>query len=516
MATDREAAVAMTRIAWAVLLIVCVTLRLHGQPTTGGDSALVVRGDSVAVRLVDVDLRVAIQALSRYVDRPVIFGGLEGAVGRVTLETPKPVPVADIARLLRGLVESQNLELAVDTAAGIYRVRPRQAPPSSPATDASAQQRAGPARGPIELFVVRLRHARAADVAATINALYGRASALGELGERTGGRAPAPGQELMPNAQPQVPPGAPPSHAVPTRSGQQAALAGEVTIVPDPGTNSLLIRATRGDFDLLQAAVSELDVRPLQVLIEVAIVEARRDRSFNLSTGIDVPQSRVGDKGNTTVGGSVPAAGLSDIIATVLNVGGMDLSATLRVAASRGDVKILSTPIVIAANNEQAEILVGSQRPFIQVQRTLPTSDAVRDQIVQYKEVGTRLSVRPTISADGYVMLEISQEVNAATSEQGLLDAPVISTRTLQTRLLVKDRQTVALGGLSDTQRERNSGGIPILSSIPLIGGVFGRSSRRVSETALFLFLTPRVIRDDGEAESLSAPLRKKAERIEP
>ncbi len=187
--------------------------------------------------------------------------------------------------------------------------------------------------------------------------------------------------------------------------------------------------------------------------------------------------------------------GLGDFVLRIMNLGGVDLDATLTAAAARGEVAILSRPVVLATNNETAEILVGSQRPFIQVQRTLPTDDAVRDQIVQYKDVGTRLIVKPTISADGYVTLEVTQEVNSATAETQF-DAPIISTRTVSTRLLIKDGQTIVLGGLTDRQRDRNQGGVPVLSSIPLLGGLFGRSSRRATETELFLFLTPRVIRE--------------------
>jgi general secretion pathway protein D len=129
---------------------------------------------------------------------------------------------------------------------------------------------------------------------------------------------------------------------------------------------------------------------------------------------------------------------------------------------------------------------------------------------VQYRDVGTRLRVVPTISADGYVMLQVTQEVNAATAEQAF-GAPVISTRSVETRLLIKDGQTIVIGGLTDRQKEHRQGGIPVLSDIPWIGGLFGRLSRRVTETELLLFITPRVIRGDDDAERLTAPLRKKA-----
>lgn len=174
-----------------------------------------------------------------------------------------------------------------------------------------------------------------------------------------------------------------------------------------------------------------------------------------------------------------------------------------------------SRPVVIASNNETATINVGSQRPFVQVSRSLPNDQATQDQVVQYKDVGTKLTVSPTISPDGYVVLQVSQEVDNATTEIAF-DAPVISTRSVQTELLIKDGQTVALGGLSDRQHDTNQGGVPLLSKIPLIGGLFGHTSRDMSEDELFLFLTPHVIRTDADADSLTSPMLKKAEAVKP
>ena len=87
-------------------------------------------------------------------------------------------------------------------------------------------------------------------------------------------------------------------------------------------------------------------------------------------------------------------------------------------------------------------------------------------------------------------------------------DAPVISTRSVRTRLLVKNGQTAVLGGLSDQQRDSNQSGVPLLSSIPIIGGLFGRASRRSTETELFLFLTPTVLATDADVDGATTPLR--------
>lgn len=484
------------------LALACAT-QLSAQ---GPDTVVTVRNDSVSVRLVDADIRAAVQALARYLDRPVVFGAIAGA--RVTLETPVPVPRSQVVQLLRGMLESQNLELVEDS--GLYRIRQREPERAAPTAEQAAAARP---QGIVQLFVIHLSHARAADVAATVNALYGRASALGELGS---GRSPTLAEELRQNVvPPQLPARVVVPQAVVAVAGRQASLAGEITIVPDPNTNSLLIRATQSDFELIQAVVKEVDVRPLQVLIEVLIAEFRRDRSFSFGVDVNAPPSRLGGTSNTTIGGGTTGLGLGDFVLRVMGIGGIDLDATLRAAASRGDVTIVSRPVLLAANNEIAEILVGSQRPFVQVSRSLPTDAPSRDQVIQYKDVGTRLSVRPTISSDGYVTLEVTQEVNSATAETAF-DAPVISTRSVSTQLLIKDGQTIVLGGLTDRQRDRNQGGVPILSSIPLLGGLFGRASRRTTETELFLFLTPKVIRSDDEATKVTEPLQERVEKRKP
>jgi len=475
--------------------------------TTAGVS---LERDSVMVRLVDADLRAAVQALGRYLDRPVVFGSnVPGA--RVTLETPRSVHRAAVAQLLEDLLESQNLELVSDSA--LYRVEPRaeRASTASSAGDSQSAQLSGAA---VQLFTIHLRHARAADVAATVNALYGRASALGEIGAR---RPSTLSEQLEANQLPrnnQPSAQQPIAGAVPGTEGRAASFTGEVVIVPDPRSNSLLIRASPADFQLIGAAVKELDTRPLQVLIEVVIAEVRRDRNF--SFGVEAKTDPVHVNGSkATVSGSQKGIGLGDFVLQVMNLGTLNLDATLSAAAERGDVKILSRPVVVAANNQPATINVGSQRPFIQVSRSLPTDAAVRDQVVQYKDVGTKLTVLPTISPDGYVVLQVTQEVNSATTEVAF-DAPVISTRSVETELLIKDDQTVALGGLTDKQQDRNQGGIPVLSAIPLIGGLFGHASRRTTETELFLFLTPHVIRTDQEADSVSAPYLERARKVKP
>ena len=486
------------RVAAAFALVLAVPIRLAAQDTAAVRAA----NDGISVRFVDADIRGVIQALGRYLPKPVLVGAIQPV--KVSLETPAPVARSAVRELLKGLVESQNLEFTEDSS--FFRIGPPRPVPPGGAVGGAGLPAGGGAAGQgaaqVQLFVIRLKHARAADVAATVNLLFG---AGGEFSGRAGLSTPTLSDELRRNIVPPAgaapaPPGAPP----PTGTTKPATLSGPVTIVPDQLTNALLIRASEVDFQVLRQGVEQLDIRPLQVLIEVMIVEARRDRRFSFGADLFLPPQSV-DKGNGSVDATSLGGGLGDLVIHLMNLGHAEIDATLRAAASKGDVQIVSRPVLLASNNTEARLLVGSQVPFVQVSRSLPTETPTRDQVVQYRDVGTKLTVRPTINQDGYVSLLIQQEVNQATSEFQF-DAPVISTREAATQVLVKNGQTIVLGGLRDQQRERTQSGIPILSGIPIIGGLFGSADRRKTETELYLFLTPRILKTDADADSVTAP----------
>lgn len=477
----------MTRL----LLLVLALWFTHPAPAQEARA----QGDSISVRFVDADLRLVIQALGQHLPKPLLLSSVPG--NRVTLETPRPVARSAVPDLLNGLVESQGFELREE--ASFFRVQPKPPPSQQPTAATPAPPRGQ--GGPIALHVIRLRHARAADVAATVNLLFGGS---GEFSGRRGLDGTL-SDELRRHNVPADRPGAGSSDRQGVGSAGQASLTGDVTIVPDELTNALLIRASEEDFTTLQSAVEQLDVRPLQVLIEVLIVEARRDEGFSLSTSLLKP-AQSGHQPTTTEGRlQAGSGGLSELIIRLMDLGKADIDAALAMSETRGHVQIISRPVLLASNNTEARFLVGTQRPFVQVSRSLPTDAPQRDQVIQYRDVGTRLLVRPTINHDGYVSLLIQQEVNAATGEVAF-DAPVISTREASTQLLVRDGQTIVIGGLNDEQRERNSSGVPILSGIPIIGGLFGSSARRVSRTELYLFLTPRILRTDADVDSVTAP----------
>src|SRR3989449_7995385 len=193
--------------AMAVLLIAAAG-RLQAQDTT----AVRAVNDSISVRFVDTDIRGVIQALGRNLTKPVLVGNVQPA--RVSLETPAPIPRAGLRALLKGLVESQNLEFTEDSS--FFRIGPVHPVPSGGAGGGAGLPPGvgGQGGGAVQLFVIRLKHARAADVAATVNLLFG---AGGEFSGRAGLSTPTLSDELRRNV---VPPAgaAPPAAGAPPPS----------------------------------------------------------------------------------------------------------------------------------------------------------------------------------------------------------------------------------------------------------------------------------------------------------
>jgi type II secretion system protein D len=452
----------------------------------------------VVVDFQDADIRFVISALAEAAQLNIVYGEL--LPRRITVRLGQPILRQDILPLLRGIAEANELEVVEEPGF----IRFEQSNEVSARTE-SIDTGAGSGTG-VRFFVHRLQHAQAARLAATLQDLFGRmttpdqgdtrAATLSQSlrGQRI--RLPLPDEEgPTPAGRSSEGTGAGTS----LQEGLRADLRGPVRIVPDELTNSLLVRAEASDWEVIRQAITALDLRPLQVLIEALIVEVRRTEAFDLSV-----QIRGSDRGRDPVDpgliGELEGQTFGGLELEIVRVGDLDLNVVLNALSTRGNVRIISRPVITAQNNQEARILIGAERPFIQVFRTLPTDNGVRDQIIQYRDVGTSLTVRPTINPDGYVNLQIAQEVSTATSEQQF-GAPVISTREASTLLYVKDGQTAVIGGLIDHQQERTRAGIPILKDIPVLGALFGSTRRVDLNTELFLFLTPHVITTDDDLD---------------
>lgn len=475
---------------------------IGGGDIAAQDTTLVRRTEQgILVDFQDVELRFVIVALAEAANLNVTYGELPSR--RVTLRLRQAVPPAAIPALLRNLAQSNGLRFSEE--GGLIRLEPM------PSGTAAAADAGGPAAQEVRLYVHQLKHARAARMAATMQSIFGGtagsvpdAPGLSQvpLSERLRGQAIQPvtdtGRAIVAPTAANASPG----------TALQAQLSGSIQIVPDETTNALLVRALPADWETLRAAIDAMDLRPLQTLIEVVIAELRTtdDSQIGVSASIE---RRNGATPPNTVGGELKSSVASDFILTMTQQGpNFTAEVALAALASRGNVRILSRPLLLAQNNQEARILVGEQRPFVQVFRSLPTDNAIRDQVVQYRDVATTLTIRPTINPDGYVNLQVLQEVSTATAATQF-GAPIISTREASTFLFVKGGQTAVLGGLVSRQTDRVRTGIPFLSRIPLLGALFGSTTDKETTSELFLFLTPHVITSDADADRLRDALQR-------
>ena len=490
------------RLSRRLHLLAALAMLLAGARVAAQEPGAVrATAEGIVIDFQDAEIRTVITALAEAARLNVIFADLPSR--RITLRLRQPVPPDSVRGLLRTIAEANGLRV-IEQGTLLRFESPIVAAPAATGRPAAGAEP--------QLFVYRLKHANATRLAATLQSIFG------------GGAPAAPGLSRAPLSErlrnQRIPPmvldtmtgrpAAPARDAAAPAGALTAQLQGEVQIVPDETTNSLLVRASPDDWRVLEPAIVAVDVRPLQVLIEVLIAEVRRDRDVEVS----VSARGKGKTGGDVVSGELRTATEGDLLLEGANGGRVNLDVALTALATRGDVRILSRPVLLAQNNQEAFILIGSQRPFVQVFRSLPTDAGVRDQIVQYRDVGTSLTILPTVSQDGYVNIQLTQEVSSATNETQF-GAPVISTREASTFLFVRDGQTTVIGGLIDRQGEKTRRGVPVLIDIPLLGGLFGSTRDTRGHSELFLFLTPHIVRSDEDVDRLRGGIEQRLELLD-
>ena len=321
------------------------------------------------------------------------------------------------------------------------------------------------------------------------------------------------------------------------QSGASAAVAGQpavpqgagvtdksVTIWAEPETNALVITAPPKTMRSLMSVIDRLDIRRAQVVIEAMLVEVSHDASRDLGVNWIVDGS--GD--NFLVGlFNQPIAGVSlgDIARTIqdpssatsapggFTVGGgrnedsgTNFAAILRALASNGDTNIVSMPSVITLDNEEAQIKVAQEVPFLTGSYSntgAGAGGAVNPfQTIERKEVGNILKITPQITDENTILLKIEQEASgiAAAAAQVSSTDLVTNKRTITTRVLVDDGGMIVLGGLIEDRLTESEDRVPFFGSIPVIGALFRVRSTQKTKTNLMVFIRPRVIRTAEQA----------------
>jgi general secretion pathway protein D len=376
--------------------------------------------------------------------------------------------------------------------------------------------------GGASINVYPLQNALAEELATTLN------NALGQGPQRQpGGRGGGPGQP----GQPLPPPGP---------IGDGTSLEGQVRIIGDKATNSLLVMASGRDFVAIKRVIKDLDLPRRQIFIEALILEVQLSKGLNLGSsshgGIPL------DDGSLVLGGvqspDLKSLNLSSLISATGLIGGLigkplansqtvlgtsipSYGILFQALATQDNTNILSTPHVIAIDNEKAEFSVGNNIPYkagltfggFGLPQTggqqLPGSIG---QNIQREKLNLTLNVTPHISSNDSVRLEIEQEtkdIGGSDPELG----PTWTERKLKTQVVVADQQSVVIGGLIQERDIYSESKVPLLGDIPILGYLFKYAKKSKRKTNLLIVLTPYIIKDQLDLQSIRE--RKVREREE-
>lgn len=324
----------------------------------------------------------------------------------------------------------------------------------------------------------------------------------------------------------------PSKQAAGAKKSKTPLISKEARIVADSATNSLVIMATKDDYRVLEEVITKLDIPRLMVYIEALIMEVNVDKDFSLGVewqGIKTfsydgknagvfAASRATDSSKIAdVAKGALAKGFSlGIISDAIEIGGVkfpNLAAIVHAYQQDTEVHILSTPQILTTDNEEAEITVGKNVPYITTSgRTSADIDYIQ---YEYKDVGVTLKVTPQISQERSVRLKIFQEVTRLILTEGLTKGhPTTYKRLAQTTVIVKDANTVVIGGLIGDDTTHIDYKVPCLGNIPLISWLFKGTSKRIEKTNLFVFLTPHIIQNPAEAKKIYEDKKDQIETI--
>jgi general secretion pathway protein D len=295
--------------------------------------------------------------------------------------------------------------------------------------------------------------------------------------------------------------------------GGQQALLPNVKIIADESNNALIIVGNAQEYATVSKVLKQLDVLPMQVLIDATIAEVTLTNDLQYGIEWFLTHGH-----NTTSGGSGSEATTTAItsLASGVATGGFsyifnsrNIMAVLQAQASYSNVNVISSPSLMVLNNGEATILVGDSVP-IQT-GTVTSSIGGSSTTNSYVDTGVSLDIKPRVNANGLVLMDIMQSVNAANStSSSTINSPTISKRQVQTNVAVQSGETVVLGGMIQETNTNNTDGVPWLHDIPYIGSLFGGTTRDKKKSELVVLLTPRVMKSRQDAQDVTEEFKRK------
>jgi general secretion pathway protein D len=366
-----------------------------------------------------------------------------------------------------------------------------------------------------------LRYSDAEDLAGRLkeqlsgSGASGSASTMNKLLERNNANS-----QPTPNAQGNtVRPAGTDAAASAGGSATLSLAGGTATIWADKATNSLVITAGQRTLRAVNAVIDKLDIRRAQVLVQAIIVAVSVDKTADLGVNwaVDAAATGIG------VGGFIAPVGGSSIIdllndaqtpanlasnpptGTTIGIGkltasGINFAAVLRALQSDVRTNIIATPQVVTRDNQEAKMEVAQEVPFLTGQYSTTNGTGSAFQTIQREEVGTILTVTPTINEGDAVLLKLQIESSSlAGASAGAVDL-ITNKNVITTSVLIKDGNTLVLGGLIQDNVNNNDTSVPFLGHLPIIGELFRARNTSKTKTDFLIFLQPHILRDDKQA----------------
>jgi len=351
------------------------------------------------------------------------------------------------------------------------------------------------------IFVYPLKNATATNLMEILNNLFLEMQALDEAGSsRTGQQFQ--GRQAAPTAQ-----------AGGDSSDSGDDLSEETYFEADADTNSLLIMTSSKNYEKIKPILDELDKPIGQVLIKVLFAEITHNNDIDLGTEFSAWNLRgLGDDRNVEVGTTFgqPVSGLS---ATVFD---QDVEVAIHALQETGKLNILSRPYILTSNNQTATITVGQEVPYA-TGESLTTGQS--QTTTEYRDIGIILEVTPSINPDGLVNMTVRPEISSQTGENVQISEnlalPVFSTRTSETKVAIRNGQTIVIGGLMQDQTTETISKVPLLGDVPIVGNLFKRTIIGKDKTELLIFLTPLVAPDAAALIPISNTERSRSDLLD-
>ena len=457
------------------LAVLCgFLLPLTPRAESGGNSS-----GRVSLDFNDVELSVFVRFISELTGKNFVLDDVvKKAGGKISVYSPTKVTHDQAYSMFVAALEVSRLAVI----------------PKGNVNQIVAMGETPPERG---VFVYKLKNANATDLAAILTNLVARSQTVAQT-------APGTRPPFRPLSEFEAP----------------------VQVFADKATNSIILSSTKNAYTKLQSVIRDLDKPRKQVFVEAVILEVELDRLRQIGSdplqviGVGKSGSVQGIAGFNTAPenlatlaqaiSGVAAGGATGGAATVLNT--VNVRGFLQLLMSLTDTNVLSTPQVLAADNQKAKIVVGSNVPFPTGQAQGITGGTL--VTIERKDVGVTLEITPQVLENDLIRLEIKQEITAISTSvaqtigSGTTTIPVgptLTKRSMETTTIAKDQQTIVVGGLVQDNIILTENKVPFLGDIPLLGWLFKTQSKQVNKLSLLVFLTPTLVRDESDMVELNA-----------